>query len=218
MFILLVIYTVTANDCNQRTQIYNEHGNDNTNYYYFDPNTYTESTKSIDNVEYRKMIQKTVKCTGKWCINDQWKCNGTDNQNCYNVEHIIPAANNIKEISGCLVNIQGNLIMAYGKWNQQLSNEYYGEKALIYGNDIVKSAYTSIYRKCQGTPVNSHVEIPGELCLYTSPFASANIPQIIFLALFFIIVIIVVVYVVVKRRRENLQNNRQSEQFLVNNL
>jgi len=161
--ILILINIVTCDDiCNERTYIYQNKGYENLDYYYFDPNTYTESIIPMTNDVFRQYIINNIKCLGKWCIDKQWKCNFGDSKNCYNVEHIIPKANSIQEIKSCSLDVQGNLIMAYGAWNQALSNRYYGEKNIIYGSDIARSAYKSVYLSCHGFEPNYY---PPELCL-----------------------------------------------------
>jgi hypothetical protein len=160
LFLLFLI--INADDsCDLRTAVYDSHGYLNLNSYYFDTATYTESTTSMTPQIYKDYIRKQIPCTGEWCIENQWRCDFGNNQDCYNVEHIIPKANTILEIYGCPTDIQGNLIMSYGKWNQQLSNKYYGEKALIYGSSIFKSAYKSVYKACHES---EPLFYPEELC------------------------------------------------------
>src|SRR5436190_12329585 len=124
IFLLLVlINTIDANNlCDSRTSVYNEQGIFNSNNYYFDMNTYMESHMAMKVQPYKNYIKASVMCTGEWCIDGQWICKVNNSQDCYNAEHIVPKGNNIKEINGCSLDIQGNLIMAYGKWNQKLSN------------------------------------------------------------------------------------------------
>jgi hypothetical protein len=146
--------------CEKRTVIYDSYGKSNTNNFYFDIRTYTESTVSMTAQSYKDKIKASIPCNGQWCVDNQWKCNKTNQ--CYNVEHAIPKANDILEIYGCPVDIEGNLIMAYGAWNQALSNRYYGEKLEIYGSTIFKSAYRSIYKACY---LKDPISYPEELCL-----------------------------------------------------
>lgn len=163
ILILILINIVSCDDiCNERTYIYQNKGYENLDYYYFDPNTYIESIIPMNNDVFRQYIRNNIKCLGKWCIDKQWKCNFGDSKNCYNVEHIIPKANSIEEIKNCPLDVQGNLIMAYGAWNQALSNRYYGEKNIIYSSDIVRSAYKSVYLACHKSEPNYY---PLELCL-----------------------------------------------------
>jgi hypothetical protein len=160
--------------CSDRTKVYTEHGTSNEKYFYFDPRTYSLDTKDsslVSNQDYRRLVSSAVNCTGLWCLGGEWKCVQGNSLDCYNVEHIIPKANKIEAISGCNVTIFGNLIMSYGKWNQQLLNGFYGEKIEIYGADIVASAYITVYRKCFGR-IPSH--FPVELCSLADVQAPAN--------------------------------------------
>lgn len=166
MFVLLFLtinIVDSSESCDSRTSVYNGHGIFNFNNYYFDSRTYMESHMAMMPRTYKENIRDTISCTGEWCIEGQWKCNIDNSRDCYNAEHIIPKANSIKEISGCSLDIQGNLIMAYGKWNQELSNGGYGEKVAIYGSSIVESAYRSVYRACLDN--NNPNSYPTELCL-----------------------------------------------------
>jgi hypothetical protein len=150
----------------------------NTDYYYFDPTTYFESSNSMTVEDYKNIIKSIMQCTGKWCVNGdgKWGCKVGDSKNCYNVEHMIPKANNISQIKGCSLDIRGNYIMAYGAWNQALRNDYYGEKTLIYGVEKMKSAYKSVYLSCHG---KEPLEYPDELCLPVDGSKSKYVPLII---------------------------------------
>lgn len=161
LFILLLILIIRGDDiCDKRTKIYQDVGNNNSNYFYFDPNTYMESIVPMNNDIYKKYIRDRIKCIGKWCIDNEWKCNFGNSRPCYNAEHIVARSNSIKEIEHCSVDIQGNLIMAYGAWNQDMKNSYYGEKNIVYGEEIFKSAYRSIYLACYGSePKYYHMEL-----------------------------------------------------------
>lgn len=139
-------------DCGKRTVTFQERGSDNDNGYYFVPITYGAGNYKCNtinnNTQFRDKINSMFECTYSHCmIDNTWGCNFGDSQNCYNVEHIIPKNNKLTELSGCNTNIYGNLIMAYGKWNQELSDGYLDEKILIYG-DIFTNAYTSVYECC----------------------------------------------------------------------
>lgn len=189
MFLLLLLFSfVYANNCNERTSYYNGILIGDFDYYYYDHNTYTENIKSMSIEEYKLHIISTVPCTGKWCVNGKWPCKYGDSKNCYNVEHIIPTMNNIKALIGCSLNIQGNMIKAYGAWNQALSNEYFGEKAIIYGS-IFKSAYKSVYTACHN---QSPTYYPEELCLPIFNIFNAMI--VILLIIFIIIIVAIIIY------------------------
>jgi hypothetical protein len=146
-------------DCDMRTVTFQEHGINNDNGYYFVPMTYGAGTYKCNtinnNTQFRDKINSMFECTYSHCmIDNTWGCNFGDSQNCYNVEHIIPKNNKLTELSDCNTNIYGNLIMAYGKWNTELSNGYLDEKILIYG-DIFTNAYTSVYECCHNHPPTS---------------------------------------------------------------
>lgn len=190
LFLLFLI--INADDsCDARTNIYNLHGYFNLNSYYFDSRTYTESDNSMTSRAYKDYIKSTVLCTGQWCIDKQWECYTGNSKDCYNVEHIIPKGNTILEIYGCSTDIQGNLIMAYGAWNQQLSDSYYGEKAAIYGSSIFKSAYNSVYVACHGSNPSYY---PDELCL--SNISGIKIILILFMIISTLIIFIAILYYV----------------------
>lgn len=185
LFLLFLI--VNADDsCDKRTSIYDSHGYLNFNSYYFDPVTYKEDTTSMTVQVYKDYIKNSYPCNGEWCVENKWGCALGNSKNCYNVEHIIPKANTILEIYGCPTDIRGNLIMAYGAWNQELSNSYYGEKSLIYGSSIFRSAYRSVYRACLN---KESLYYPDELCLpdnsriYMAIISLLSISIIIFISM-----------------------------------
>lgn len=186
MWLLLIcIWIVKANNCDERTLIYKSHINDNTNYYYFVPQTHMAGTAKMNAQDYRTYVKDVFGCTGKWCVEGQWKCNIGDSKNCYNVEHIIPKVNNIKEISDCSLDIQGNLVMAYGAWNQALSNTYYGEKTTVYGVDVVKSAYKSVYKACYNKEPEYY---PNELCLVNTSIGFVIADVMLIMLIIFVII------------------------------
>ena len=208
MLLFLFFLIIKANElCDARTAICNSHGYFNINSYYFDISTYTEETTSMTAQIYRDYIKNTIQCTGKWCVENQWKCLPGDSKNCYNVEHIIPKANTILEINGCSTDIQGNLIMAYGEWNQQLSNIYYGEKVVIYGSTIFKSAYKSIYKACHGS---NPLFYPDELCLSNN---SGIFLALILLILTIIILITILLFYFRYKKDEEIVNSLNSNVY-----
>lgn len=107
-------------------------------------------------------------------------------------------SNDILEIYGCPVDIEGNLIMAYGAWNQQMSNSYYGEKAEIYGSVIFKSAYRSIYKACY---LKDPVTYPEELCL--SSYTGLHIAIIVLVIS--LIVMIIGIFLLLKYKKESTE-------------
>lgn len=183
--LFLFITIVLADSCSDHTRYYDEIKLGNQDYYYFDPRTHHPySLDKASRDTYRKMIKEQIKCIGKWCVDGEWKCSG--NNDCYHVEHIIPTANNIKEIANCSADILGNLIMSYGAWNVALSNRYYGEKVKIYDSDIVQAAYQSIYEACHGTQARYY---PDSLCLPADNFIS----YLPFVIIVFVIAIIIAI-------------------------
>jgi hypothetical protein len=202
-FLFFALYNSMELDCNERTKIFQEHNTDNTNSFYFVKESYSageapDKPNSINNQKFRDAVANKSKCNYEHCINDEWKCDAT-NQECYHVEHIIPKAHNIPELSGCDVNIFGNLIMAYGKWNNQLSNKYLAEKRIIYG-DIFDKAYNEVYFNCKKqTRVSNPI---ADICFTKiAPY----IIYIIGLTLFLIVIVvmtIVVIYTSIKQQNE----------------
>jgi hypothetical protein len=185
LYVLLFQYVV-CESCDDKTTVYLSRfktGSGNQNYFYFDPDTYNYSLETTTNEKFRRLMKNNVKCTGKWCVDGEWKCKLGNNRDCYNVEHIIPQANQITDIQGCSLDIVGNLVMAYGAWNQELSNSYYGEKVIVYGSTIVKSAYISIYKACH--KINPSI-FPAELCLSSYNYTK----YLVFILLFFGFVVV----------------------------
>ena len=192
LFFLFILITYADDSCEKRTKIYDLNGNSNTNYFYFDDRTYTESTKSMTLNDYKDYIRVTLPCVGVWCLNKQFICEKNNSRNCYNVEHIVPKAYDILEIYGCNLDIQGNFIMAYGAWNQQLSNNYYGEKVNIYGSHIFKSAYKSVYKVCYNSDPTNY---PEELCLSTNTNLHIGIVLLVIsVILLFIVLFLIINY------------------------
>lgn len=201
MLLLYLLFAFVTSDplCGPRTTMFGPVLVLNNNYYAYDPRTYAgTNTTTITPTAYREEIKKTLPCTGTWCIDDQWKCIYSDNartNDCYHVEHIIPRANNITELRGCSVDIRGNMIMSYGRWNIALGNSYYGEKSEVYGESWVKSAYTSVYTACHGNPP---IKYPDELCV--NRFTPTYIIIFVAVALFGAII----AYTIIKYRRADV--------------
>lgn len=161
----IIVSSVSASEpkfCNERTSLFSNYGKVDQSYFFIaetyniagDP--YLEYP-DYNNEKYRNDVEARMKCRGPWCLpttsnGNSWGCKpvgGTTTSDCYQAEHIIPKGHSIEELQGCNVNIAGNIVMAYGKWNGALSNAYYGEKQIIYG-DIWDKAYTAVYTKCKG--------------------------------------------------------------------
>jgi hypothetical protein len=188
LFILFVVVAAYDKDCDERTKVLIEHGNSNYNGFYFVDKTYGgfQSCKTINtNDDFRKYINQKFPCNYEHCrsgLPAPWGCGNS--KECYEVEHIIPKANNIPELEGCNTNIYGNLIMAYGVWNNQLSNTHFNEKKLIYG-EIFDNAYKSVYFCCKG---QNPTTIPVPNCI-VPPSHPSVLAIVIFL--FFIVVLVI---------------------------
>jgi hypothetical protein len=175
--------------CNDRTTIYQQHGDNNTNYFYFDPRTYYNGSKSLTNLQYYEWVTNNINCIGQWCV-DGWKSNN-DHQ-CYYVTNLIPSTNKIRDIEGCSVAIEGNFIMAYGLWRDQLSDQYYGERSTIFGKDKILSAYEAIYRSCFNLTFDI---IPESLCVTVSYIAIV----IVFAITFSLLIVATATYLYYKK-------------------
>lgn len=138
----------------------------------FLPNTYVSNIVNADNLsvictsycdqrELRKkyiefLTKHNISCTGSWCINNKFSCSDPITKKrtnkCYNVEHIIDKNYAIPALANYDKNIFGNIIMAYGVWNQQIGNLQWqcveAEKREIYSDDIVNKAIEYI-KKCK---------------------------------------------------------------------
>lgn len=194
MLIFVLFLVAYADDCTKKTLTLTNHGTSNANDYFFAPQTYGGHLKCTNvntNNDYRKLINSKYPCIGAHCVkaSSPWGCIQYNSQDCYNVEHIIPESHNIPEIEGCDVDIHGNLIMAYGLWNQQLSNTFFHEKKLIYG-DIFTKAYESVYYCCKGQMPTS---IPVPNCGITDAPTLSNedfpylfVTLVVFVTVFFV--------------------------------
>lgn len=101
--------------------------------------------------EYIKILKDYgVECTGDWCVNGKFDCRQKDSRNCYNLEHIVDLRNSVAD--GYNKNILGNMVMAYGKWNQEMGGMKWPkvevEKRRVYGDTIVDHAIANII-ECQ---------------------------------------------------------------------
>ncbi len=97
--------------------------------------------------QYLKLLTRhNIECQGSWCINGHFECKRYDSKQCYNIEHIIDIKNSI--LPQYNKNIVGNIIMAYGRWNQEMGymtwDHVETEKREIYGNYIVDQAIENI--------------------------------------------------------------------------
>jgi hypothetical protein len=138
-----------------------ESGNENS--LFFDQQTFGYLTGNdnicrklspVSNTKFRDYINLQFNCTGQHCINNQFICEQGDSRNCYNVEHIIEKSQTVRAIcqdTKCDVNIFGNLVMAWGVWNQQLGqlsrnspNDSYHEKLIVYGQNVFDQVISAI--------------------------------------------------------------------------
>lgn len=89
----------------------------------------------------RDLVRHNISCDIH-CVNKDknngFNCLQRNNQDCLNVEHIVDKSNSDLVKRGNNVNIYGNLIMAYGKWNQAVGRKRCDvseiEKKAIYGS------------------------------------------------------------------------------------
>ena len=164
---VLVLMCVADDSCSQHTAIYNAHGKLNDGNFYFVEKTFNYGNEfnpclvmDPNNALFRNYMSNNLPCAGTWCSNvgnnkNGWNCK-MSNRDCYEVEHIIPKANSIKELEGCDTNIFGNLIMAYGKWNAALGNGFLCEKEEIYGSLIYNKAYNTVLNCCKTQNIQSY--------------------------------------------------------------
>lgn len=95
------------------------------------------------------LVDNDIQCMGDWCKEDG-NNNGFDCKDmgldCYQVEHIIDRKNT--PYDPCNTNILGNVIMAYGKWNNEIGqrcwNDVKNEKIIVYGKDIFCQAIKNV--------------------------------------------------------------------------
>lgn len=102
---------------------------------------------SIRRRQFLQLLQSEgVTCQGDWCIDNKFKCDSGNSKSCYNLEHIIDLKNSI--LPHWNKNIAGNIVMAYGKWNQEMGQLTWPmvelEKREIYGNDLVNRAILNL--------------------------------------------------------------------------
>ncbi len=152
----------SGTDCSIRTQIYNQHGSGNSNSYYYDPRTLSDSTQIIANFsEYAStLLRHNISCSGQWCSGGpNWLCVNTG---CYTRLYIIPPSVLNVIIPHCtsLHDIWANSVMAHHLWVDQL-NDMTGERAVILGYQRIVDAYTAVYLACYKT---TPPYIPDVLC------------------------------------------------------
>ncbi len=149
------ILAARTSSTREHTETYRQWKEGNFHFNFFLTDTFLQEHRctalSEDGTERRKQYLKLLQdndipCSGDWCIDDKFKCQRGNSQSCYNLEHIIDISNSMLEHQN--KNIVGNIIMAYGKWNQQVGQLVWQnveiEKREIYGNDIVNRAMLNI--------------------------------------------------------------------------
>lgn len=109
--------------------------------------TALSSDNSKRREQYIKLLSdNNIECQGSWCIDGKFKCLQGNSKSCYNIEHIVDTKQSI--LPNHNKNIVGNIIMAYGKWNQEMGTMLWdnveSEKREIYGNSIVDMAIENI--------------------------------------------------------------------------
>lgn len=124
-----------------------------------DSNDLATICRSYTRSKYLNFLRdKNIRCSGSWCINNEFSCKDNTDPNaktvldCYQGEHIIDRRNSIPEFAEDDKNIFGNIVMAYGLWNNQIGKLTWDrteiEKREIYGDRLVNIAIENI-RKCK---------------------------------------------------------------------
>jgi hypothetical protein len=235
MLLVLFILVVRTEDCSLRTPTYKEHGGpSNDDSWFFVPNTYgggkdmCENNSDSGNTKYRNAIKTAFPaCIGRWCQDGKWACLPKGTLQCYQAEHIIPIANLIPEIAGCSTDIFGNLVMAYGQWNNDMRDRFLNEKKEVYGRPMFDLAYRAIYRCCKGQfPTTVPVPSCDPLTPVSTPTPLPPIPTIVTLwvvGIEFVVIImlactaIILTICLLNRRaseRSNADQDPSVEEFL----
>ena len=161
-------------DCSLRTKTFKNRVNRQPIQYYFGPQSYGLGDKcEPTTIDCFSASMRSVVCYGKWCIKGSktgdWGCelSSVSSPFCYKPTMIIPN-NNITELAGCNHDIQGNMIMAYGVWANELGNGSWGEREIIFG-DIYYSAYAAVYECCKKKP---RTDPQGILCASTGSYVT----------------------------------------------
>lgn len=164
MILLLLLPSTIAtsgSNSNSHTEIYNQWKDGTFIQTLFLPDTYLPFTSrpisrelacrtlSDDQTELRQqyiqlLTETGITCTGDWCDNrGKFSC-ATINPECYQVEHIIDKVTGDSELDSKNKNIVGNVIMAYGVWNNQVGQLKWSnvqqEKSEIYTKFLFETA------------------------------------------------------------------------------
>jgi hypothetical protein len=151
-YLILLAYLLTAQAAQAAvpggsdgpTAIFAQWGASNTENFYYLPDTWLGGdicTVIPDRRAYlAKLAARGVTCNGQWCNGNF----GTNNRReDYEMEHIIDR----NGVTSCPTNILGNLVMAYGRWNNQVGQlnpqGVAREKTQVYGN-IYRFAYFNV--------------------------------------------------------------------------
>lgn len=155
--LLLLCVAVAADNTASFTEFWKTAGN--ADYRFYDDRTFGAAftdpcIRIYLNPQFRALVNAEFDCTGLWCMNGAFACPSGDSRGCYNVEHIVDT--NGGEFLPNQTNIAGNLVMAWGRWNQEngrLAARSYAdaqaEKQEVYGADAVERAKDAI-RSCNG--------------------------------------------------------------------
>lgn len=157
------------NSTQEHSQIYQEWKQGRFHETLFLPQTYLGFEEDVrcqplsdDSTERRNQYvgllrQRNIGCSGSWCIEGQFRCRYGNSQDCYNLEHMVDLQNSM--LGEYNRNIVGNIVMAYGKWNQQVGSLTWprveAEKTEIYGRQLMEAAMLAIIEcgeKALGVP------------------------------------------------------------------
>lgn len=157
LVVLIASLAIAQNHTASFTEYWAATGNNN--HRFFHPGTFGADFSGdapcqpiLDNRVFRAIINAVLPCQGLWCQDAMFKCPPGDSRACYNVEHIIDQ--NGKEFPPELTNIAGNMVMAWGQWNQEngrLAQRNYQaaqqEKVQVYSKERVANA-KALITKC----------------------------------------------------------------------
>jgi hypothetical protein len=133
------------------TKYWNTFGNNRA--MFFDPMTFgmdlyklikkDPCTKINSTITFRKYVNDHIQCTGVYCVDRMFKCIRGHSMDCYNVEHIIDIGGPEYGKNNRCKLIIANLVMAWGRWNQEngrMNKDYMSsiaEKTTIYSAERI---------------------------------------------------------------------------------
>ena len=134
---------------------------------YMHPYGINPCTKITSREMFINILEKNgVTCKGKWCDEKGgYSCKKGDSRNCYNMEHIIDVKNSLPEFDETYDReIVGNLVMAYGKWNQDIGaikdwDSIKNEKSEVYGYIFDEAAQNVIMCRDRNLKDTNHENI-----------------------------------------------------------